>query len=378
MSHPEIIDDCKKITVEHLIGAIGRDNIVSIILYGSVARNEETYKNVNGKLFLESDLDVLVVVKNNIILVKSLLQIRRLDRNISALLKEKRLLSHVNLAFTTEARLLHTGYNYFHLHLKLNGKEIFGKELIKLMPNYGYAEYEKIPIPCLNSSIFGFMMNLVGIIAMSGIINGTATAEGYDSIAKSIRKLTLFMIRAIIVKDSVPLNPYNLTEIKMKRRSLETSNSAFFNELLDTYDDIKSNEPNEGHSISDIQRYIVRSVRQFNSTIAIVTGTNYSVPSLPRKSLFGNVPFIRRLEYIFYIFLINITAAGNLDILKYMFIMILDPSRVYALYYDLFISSPQLMTPSIPEDKRDYHQRESWLRLYSKTIKPWKYNIPRN
>ena len=93
MSQPEIIDNCKKITVEYVIDAIGRNNIVSIILYGSVARNEESYKYVNGKLFLESDLDVLVVVNNNVILLKSLIQLKRLCKIISDILRKKWLLS---------------------------------------------------------------------------------------------------------------------------------------------------------------------------------------------------------------------------------------------------------------------------------------------
>src|SRR5687768_8157406 len=128
MSHPEIIDNCKKITVEYLIDAIGRDNIVSIILYGSVARNEESYKNVNGKVFLESDLDVLVVVTNRAVALKWLIQLKRIGNIVTEKLRKKWLLSYVNLSITTEKRLLHAYPNVFNLHLKLNGKVIFGKE----------------------------------------------------------------------------------------------------------------------------------------------------------------------------------------------------------------------------------------------------------
>ena len=242
MSHPEIIDNCKKITVEYLLDTIGRDNIVSIILYGSVARNEESYKNVNGKVFLESDLDVLVVVKNNTVLAKSLMVLKRLGKMISDKLRKKWLLSYVSLSFTTEERLLYTKHNSFHLHLRLNGKVIFGKEIIKMMYDYGYDDYKKIPKSQLNRDIFGFMMLLVKSIKESGIMDGNITKDGYNSILKSIRKLTLFMIRGLIIKESIPLNPYDLTEIKMKKRVIHTNNSRLFNELLDSYDDLESSE----------------------------------------------------------------------------------------------------------------------------------------
>src|SRR5574339_272022 len=153
MSRPEIIENCKKITVEYLIGTIGRDNIVSIILYGSVARHEESYKYVNGKPYLESDIDVLVVVRSKAVAVRLLIILKRLSNNITNELRKQLSLSHVHLSITTESRLLLTHPNYFHLHLKLNGKVIFGKELIGLMPSYGYDHYKEIPVSQLNRTV---------------------------------------------------------------------------------------------------------------------------------------------------------------------------------------------------------------------------------
>ena len=377
MSHPEIIDNCKKITVEYLIDAIGRDNLVSIILYGSVARNEESYKNVNTKVFLESDLDVLVVVKNNKVLVKTLIVLKRLGKIISNKLREKWLLSYVSLSFTTEERLLYAKHNSFHLHIKLNGKVIFGKELIKMMHNYGYDEYKKIPMSHLNRNIFGFMMLLVRSIKDSGFIDGNITTDGYNSILKSIRKLTLFMIRGLIIKDSIPLNPYDLTEIKTKKTLIDTNNSTLFNELLDSYDDLKLSESKEDYSISEMQKHMIRVISQFNLIIAILTGTNNPISGLSKKLIFGHFPVIRRLEYIIYIFLTNVTTSHTLGIFKYMLIVMLNPHQIYSSYYDLFVTSPRLMKSHSDESDDSYQQRESWLKIYNKTLQPWKYDIAR-
>src|SRR4249920_503837 len=124
MSHPEIIDNCKEIIIQYLIDAIGRENIVSVILYGSVARNEESYKYRDGKLYLDSDLDVIVVVKNRTVVIKSWLRLKGLCNTMSDELRKNWSLSHVNLSIKTEGRLLNASPNAFDLHLKVNGKVI--------------------------------------------------------------------------------------------------------------------------------------------------------------------------------------------------------------------------------------------------------------
>jgi len=376
MIHPDIIDNCKKITIGYLIDMIGRGNIVSIILYGSVARNEESYKYVNGKVYLESDLDVLVIVRNRATAVKCLIRLKCICKNISDELRKKWLLSHVNLSITTENRLLHARLNDFHLHLKLNGKVIFGKELIRMMHNYGYVEYKEIPIPYLNRTIFGNVMLVVRSVALSGIIEGHITVNGYNSILKSIRKLILFMIRVIIIKDSIPLNPYDLTEIKTKKSSYKIKNSAIFDDLLNSYDDIKLSESKEDCSISEIQNCLVRVISQFDSTIAILTGINYPFLSLPKKLIFGHFPLIRRLEYSMYIFLTNVTASWTLGLFKFMIYIMLNPAQIYEGFYDLFVSSPRLMK-SGESNNGSYQQRQSWIKQYNKTLQPWKYDVAR-
>jgi dimeric dUTPase (all-alpha-NTP-PPase superfamily) len=220
-------------------------------------------------------------------------------------------------------------------------------------------------------------MLLVKSIKESGIMDGNITKDGYNSILKSIRKLTLFMIRGLIIKESIPLNPYDLTEIKMKKRLIHTNNSRLFNELLDSYDDLELSESKAAYSISEMQKHMVRVIRQFNSIIAIFTGTNNPIGDLSKSLIFGHFPFIRRLEYVIYIFLTNVTSSRKMGIFKYMLIMTLNPHDMYTSYYDLFITSPRLMNPSNEENDNSYLQREYWLNIYNKTLQPWKYDSAR-
>jgi predicted nucleotidyltransferase len=379
MSNPEIVENCKKITIKYLLDEIGQRNIVSIILYGSVARNEESYKYVNGKLYLESDIDVLVVVKNRINVIKSWLGLKRLSENISNELRKNWILSHINLSMRTESRLLYTERNIFDLHLKLNGKVIFGKELIALMPTYEYHEYKNIPVPSLCNLIFCYMMALVRTIVLSGIIEGKITVNGYNSVLRSIRKLILFMIRTIIIKDSIPLNPYHLGEIKTKRSLYQTKNSAMFHDLLDSYDEIKLSDSKEHCSMAEIERFLVRVIIQFNSTIAILTGIDYPFVTLPKKLIFGHERFIQRLRYGMqygtYLLLTNLYSGWSIDLFKHILITIFRPEEIALRFYDLFMSSPDLIKSLGEGGSANKQQRESWVRLYNKSLQLWKFSV---
>ena len=370
MSHPEIIESCKKIIIEYLFDAIGQQNIVSIILYGSVSRNEESYRNVDGKLYLESDIDVLVVVKNSAVAIKTLLQFKSLCKKISDKLRKKWLLSGVNLHITTENKLLNAHPNAFHVHLKLNGKVIFGKELIRLMDNYKYNE---IPVRDLSTMIFSHMIDFVRTMAVSGILEENITTNGYNSVLKSIRKLTLFLIRAIIMKDGIPLNPYNLTEIKTRRKLYQIKNSLIFDELLKSYDDIKLSDSIEGCSMAELNRYLVRLITQFNSTLATLTDINYPFESLPIKLILGRLPLLRRLEYSMYILWTNVQSRWTIGLMKFIILRLAGPEKIYLRYYYLLVSSPELIKSMPDKNIECYQQRQSWLKLYEKSPKPWKY-----
>lgn len=373
MSHPEIIDNCKKITVEYLLNSIGKSNIVSIILYGSVARNEESYMNVDGKLFLESDVDVLVVVKNRLNALKCLIRNKRLSENLSNELKKNWLLSSVNLSVTTENRLLNARPNVFYLSLKLNGKVIYGKELIRMIQSYGYDQYKSIPVDTLSRMIFGHMISVVTSLASSGIIVGNITIDGYNSILKSIRKLTLFMLRAIIIKNSIPVNPYSISEIRAKCNLYKGKNSIC-NDLLMSYEKISLSDSKEDCSLSELEKYMVTVISQFNSTLAILTGINFPNVDLRKEVVFSHFPFIRRLEYSAYIFLLNLETRWTIGLFKFIILVIYGPESIYLQYYHLFASGSNLISSTEYKKGKIIQQRRSWLESYQKSLQPWKYD----
>ena len=375
MSHPEIIENCKKIITQFLLDAIRPANIVSVILYGSIARNEESYKYSKGKPYLESDIDVLVVVKNRIVVLKTWLRLSRLSNTISDILRKDWLLSHVSISVTTEDRLLHSNHDAFHLHLKLNGKVIYGKELIALMPNYGYKEYRLIPISQLKWTIFAETAKVVKNIVSSGIIDGNVSVYGYNSVLKSIRRLTLFMIRDIIIKDSIPLNPYNLAEIRTKRMLYEIKNAELFDDLLKSHDDIKLKDTIEDCSLDEIEKCLTRVIKQVNSTIEIVTGTKNPFVTTPKKEIFEYIPLIQRVEYSIYLLLTNFHPGWSKGLFKYVIYSTFNHEDITFRFYDLFKSSSHMIESVKDDGITNNQQLQSWLKLYRNTPKPWEYLV---
>ena len=136
-----IVNDCTNVIVKNLLASIGEKNIISVILTGSVARDNPTYKYLDGKLYLESDLDVVVVVNRKSI-IRSLILIKSLANKLTMELRKKRLLSGVSLSITAENSLYNSGPTIFYQDLKLNGKTIFGKNLCSTL-----ASYDAIKIP---------------------------------------------------------------------------------------------------------------------------------------------------------------------------------------------------------------------------------------
>jgi predicted nucleotidyltransferase len=375
VSHPEIIESCKKVIIQYLLDAIGQRNIVSIILYGSVSRNEESYKYKGDKLYLESDIDVLVVVKNRMIVLKSWLILKSLSNAISNKLRESWLLSFVSLSITTEERLLNESPDFFRLSLKFNGRVIYGKELIGLMSRYEYNEHRQIPPSQLKWTIFAEMVKVVRSIASSGIIDGKVSLDGYNSVLKSIRRLTLYMVRTIIVKDSTPLNPYDLIEIKTKRKLYKIKHAELFEDLLKSHDDIKLRDAKEDYSIDEVERCLSRVIKQVNSTMGILTGTKDPFVRLPKKVIFGYTPLIQRVEYSMFILLTNFFSGSSVGLFKYIIAATFRHEDTISRFYDLFISSSNLIKSLRDEGITNNQKRRSWLKLYRNTLKPWEYAV---
>jgi hypothetical protein len=216
-------------------------------------------------------------------------------------------------------------------------------------------------------------------LALGGIIEGKVDVVAYDSILRSIRKLTLFMIRAIILKEGIPLNPYNLNEIKMKRPRCEIKNSVAFDDLLHSYDDIKSSDQGGNISIDEISRCLDRVIIQFNTTVALLTGIKYPFTTLPKKLIFGTYTPVQRLRYALqhdtYLLVTNVRTGWSTGLIKYIIFTLLHPEEITLTFYDLFVSSSYLIKTLNNNNSSNKLQRGIWLKKFNRNFRLWKHGV---
>jgi hypothetical protein len=110
----------------------------------------------------------------------------------------------------------------------------------------------------------------------------------------------------------------------------------------------------------------------------ILTGTKDPFVSLPKKVIFGSVPLTKKLAYGFqygmYILVTNFHTGWSIGLFRYILSTTFHQENTTLRFYDLFISSSSLIKSLRDEGITNNQQRQSWLKVYGKTLKPWEYN----
>jgi hypothetical protein len=148
-----------------------------------------------------------------------------------------------------------------------------------------------------------------------------------------------------------------------------------FHDLLDSYDEIKLSDSKEHCSMAEIEKCLVRLIKQFNSIIVILTGVENPFETLPKKLICGREPFIQRLEYSMYLLVTNIRTSWSIRLFKFIILTILRPEDITLRFYDLFISSPDLIKSLGEGSSGNNQQPQSWVKGYNKTLQPWEYDV---
>lgn len=364
-----IVEECKNVTLQQLRNSLGIESIVSMILYGSVARNEEKYSYREGKRYLESDIDLLVIIRN-IDILKCMRSLTALSGRITHELRKTFLLSQVSLIVTTEKKLLNAKPSMLSLELKMNGRVIFGKDVISLISNY---KSNDIPVRRLTRYIFSFMVRLLEDLVYSDLKQVT---PDYDPIIKSMVKMTSTLIRVLVIKDAVPVNPFSLDEIKIKNKH-HSKNSELIKSLLEDYDDLKKIKSPSQLSREDMKKYWVRIVNQFNLTVEALTGNkDVRTASSETELLGGSVKLFRRLTLALYISPRFFALKTIGDLTKAVILIIrVGPDYSYLPLFQVFISIPSLLESVDKKNTGSFPQRDDFraklLNSFEKNFEIW-------
>jgi hypothetical protein len=387
-----IVNECTNIIIKYLFDYIGKENIVSLILTGSAARNHATYTHIDGNLSLESDLDFVVVVKS-IAIIKSFIVIKRMSKKVTSDLNKRKLtLSHVSFSVTTEKALLGAGPSIFYQDLNLNGKVILGKDMHVLFRSYQPSE---IPIQDLYRLVFNRMVESLEALVLIGITEKKITRESLRLFLKSIQKLNFALIQAILIRQGILI--FNISEIRTINLC-ELKNWHALEYLIKSYEELVASitKSQENCSTDILERCWLRIIDQFNFTARWLSGINDgSIPStFIKKELFEHESFIDKLKVSVIIFLQYFGIYNVRDVIEpIIYIMRFGSDHVYFVLYDLFVSSANLMKSVSKEiepkqqqqqekqqqfdsSKSNLHEvcytKEKWLRLYKKYLRVWK------
>ena len=374
VSKTVIIDECKRIALKHLWKSFGRETVLSLVLHGSVARNEESYASRKGKPALENDIDLVAVIKN-IDIVKYMRSFGTIENRIRDDLRRKFELSNISLIVITEKRLLHSRPSVLCQELKFNGKVIFGKDVINLLPNY---RNDQIPVRDLMRYIFTSVVRLLESFVRSEVKRERLRDDENDPVLKHMEKMILILIRAIVMKEGIPINPFNLNEIRSRSKD-HVENSDILEYLLKSYEDLtKIKNSSSQYSRIKMKKYWVNIIDLFNSTMIALTGNKDVCIAPSEKQFFGDtVKLGRRVQLASYVSPRFLGKSMIIDLGKaVMRIILFGPDHASLAIYHLFLSVPSVLTDMDAEDSGDYRHGYSsklWLKSLEKDLNIWNH-----
>jgi predicted nucleotidyltransferase len=368
LSHT-IVEECKNMVLKHVLDDINRENLVSLILFGSIARDEPRFRYHDEKLFLDSDIDLLVVVKSSAIR-RSMILLRGLSEKITSELRENKLmLSEIELAITTEEKLLNAPPSTYYMHLKRCGKVIFGKDLVSSMPNYRNSQ---IPYNQLLRYLFENMTKTLKTFLNSDFSKQKTHSESdsYRSLLNSVEKLTAIMIRVVLMKEDVYPNPWigpsDFINLKTKEKVHRSEYSRILDNLLNSYGELlaaRDQYEEENLSLDDVKKYWARVVDQFNLTLGVLlpsslndillTSSTANI-MLTKSSLSGDKSEASAIRRI----------VGN--------------NYIYLSLYRLFISSPSILESVSNREneqeryRRQFNSKKSRLQVIKRLLNFWR------
>jgi hypothetical protein len=72
---------------------------------------------------------------------------------------------------------------------------------------------------------------------------------------------------------------------------------------------------------------------------------------------------------------LNVRTRWTLALFKFIIFTILRPEDISLRFYELFISSPNVIKSGDEENPVVDQQQKSWLKLYNKSLQRWKYDV---
>jgi len=336
----KLIEECIEIILKNIFERISRKNIVSVILTGSAARNNAKYKEVNGNLYLGSDLDLLIVVSPKSLL-KSLLIVKCLSKDITLQLQNKKSLSYVSLSISSEDSLKKSKPTIFYQDLYLNGKLIYGKNIKQKLVEYNIQE---IPIIDFYRLIFNRMVEFLSAFVSNENTDESEIKNGLGNVEEQLGKLIFALIQALFFKEQgvILFNGFDLPPIKKDYRN--TKQSSLLKELIEKYNDFTISKFNETYIEKINKKNWDEIIKQVQLTLESLSSTKDSSPKSIKRLFKQKMSGICRLRSSSIFFLQSVKIYKISELLRAIYYNIrFGQDHVYIPLYTLFLSIPTIL-----------------------------------
>ncbi len=381
----QLIEEYVQIILKNIFQRIGRKNIVSVFLIGSTARNNAKYKEVNGNLYLESDLDLLIIVYPKSLL-KSLLLVKHIAKDVTLQLNNEKLLSHVSLSVTSENSLKNSKPSIFYQDLCLNGKLVYGKNLKPSLVKYTVND---IPLVDFYRLVFNRMVEFLSVFVSSGYVGRTGLKNDFDLVRDQLGKLIFALIQALLFKEMgiLILRGFNLDEIDFDK--IPSKQSTILEDLIKNYETYTSSRQSEINQVEINEKSWNDIIRQVRLTLELLSTSEDSSPNLVKKLFEHKESGIPRLRSSLIIFLQYVKICKTSEILRtILYNLKFGQDYVYIPLYTLFLLIPSLLNSEWEFDKinnysnpsnqsRLYYEQftKRWIDSFYKFYGIWKINV---
>lgn len=337
--HSDLVKNYLRIIIKHIITKIGKEQILSIIVTGSVARNQESYSKKNGQKFLESDIDVIIIVKQFSVL-KSLHKGKIISEFLTRELNKKGHRSHVSSAITTERSFLQMKPSIFYHDLKRNGKIIYGKKIIEKLPTYAIKQ---IPNVDVNKLLLNRMVETLETLISQINSEKNSGKITFYFLLKSFQKLIFTMIQSLLIKHDILLFHYK--ELIELQQDHEVHKLKIPKELLSSLRNVTSLIENQNEiAKGDLELLWLKTIENFDFTLK----TLWQVPKISQKIIneqfSKNEHFFQRFKISILIFLKYLKKQEVIEVFKTIsYVLVYGQFRVYSELYSLFKSSTDFL-----------------------------------
>jgi len=370
----ELIEELQRTIVNHTVNQIGKNGIISIILTGSMARGGGQFKQVNNRLVLESDFDVLVVVEKNTLL-KSLVAIKKLSRKLTFIIRKKSSKSYVTLSVTTRDSLINSDPSIFHQDLNLNGKIIFGKDIIKLLKNH---EPNSIPNIDLYKLLFNRMAESLKLLVESKLLENEVKEFNFELFVHSLEKLSFSLIQSLLIRNNIIIFRGSKLEI-FRFYEVKQTDKPLFQSLLEFYEEIEMLRKSNTKDSRKLEEYWLRLITLFNLSITNLSNEkNISTEFLKQILRIRSLKDRTKTSLATFMQYYSLSNLG--DLFRTLFhLMFFGDGFVYISLYKLFMETENLI--KLPKNSQNYEKNKSlthhpkvpdaWLKSFKKYYMMW-------